>query len=76
MWRMVSESAPGRIRQPHQPSDVQLPQISKAARKHLATQIDLNPAQRQADTDAAERILPGDPRSLNIAPRQRWLDLA
>jgi hypothetical protein len=51
-------------------SDAQLQQIWKAAQKHLSTQIDLNPLQRQADPNAAEHILQGDARALNIAPRQ------
>lgn len=52
-----------------QHTDAQLWSLWKAAQQSLSRQIDLNPLQRTL-TSAAPRILPGDPRALNISPHQ------
>ncbi len=52
-----------------QHSDAQLWSLWKAAQNNLSQRIDMNPLQRQFN-NAAPEVLPGDPRSLNISPRQ------
>ena len=48
----------------------ELQAIWKAAQEDVATQIDLNPLERQSNPDAASNMLPGDRRALKIEPRQ------
>jgi hypothetical protein len=52
-----------------QHSDAQLWSLWKAAQNNLTYQIDLNPLQRQFSNVAAD-MLPGDPRTLNVAPHR------
>jgi hypothetical protein len=52
-----------------QHSDAQLWALWKAAQQSLSLQIDLNPLQREL-YGAAPNIVAGDPRALNVSPRQ------
>jgi hypothetical protein len=51
-------------------ADSELQAIWRAAQQAVATQIDLNPLERQSNPDAVANMLPGDKRALKIEPRQ------